>query len=109
MTDKTLDGFVRVARLQDIPAGQARTFEIGDDSVALCNVEGVIYAINNICSHDDGPLGDGTLDAYEIECPRHGARFDVRSGAVTAMPAAVGVDTFETIINGDDIYVKFDQ
>ena len=109
MTVKSMTGFVKIARLQDIPVGQARTYDIDDESVALCNVEGVIYAINNICSHDDGPLGDGTLDAFEIECPRHGARFDVRSGAVTAMPAAVGVDTFETIVDGDDIYVKFDQ
>lgn len=108
MIVKDLTGYVKVARLQDVPAGQARTFEVGEESVALCNVDGVIYAINNICSHDDGPLGDGTLDGCEIECPRHGARFDVRDGSVTAMPAAVGVDSFETVVDGDDIYVKID-
>ncbi len=108
MTVKNLTGFVKVARMQDIPSGQARTYEVGEDSVALCNVDGVIYAINNICSHDDGPLGDGTLQGCEIECPRHGARFDVRTGSVTAMPAAVGVDTFETFVDGGDIYVKLE-
>lgn len=108
MTTAELTGYTKVARLQDIPLGEARIFNVEDESIALCNVEGAIYAINNTCSHDDGPLGDGKLNCFEIECPRHGARFDVRSGQATAMPAAVGIDTFETKLDGDDIYVKLD-
>lgn len=110
MTETTQDltGFTKLARVQDIPEGEARTFDFEDESIALCHVDGKIYAINNVCSHDDGPLGSGCLKGFEIECPRHGARFDIRTGAVTAMPAAVGVDTFETVVDGDDIYVKLD-
>jgi 3-phenylpropionate/trans-cinnamate dioxygenase ferredoxin subunit len=110
MTNSTRDltGFTKLARIQDIPNGEARTFDFEDESVALCNFDGTIYAINNLCTHDDGPLGDGCLKGFEIECPRHGARFDIRTGVATAMPAAVGVDTFETVLDGDDIYVKLD-
>ena len=109
MTNATdLRGFVRVARLSDVPLGEARTYDTGEYSVALCNVDGVIYAINNLCSHDDGPLGSGKLIGAEIECPRHGARFNVTTGAVTCMPAAVGIDTFQTKLVGEDIYVKLE-
>jgi len=106
---KDLTGFVKLAKTTDIPTGEARTYDFGDDSIALCNVEGAFYAIDNVCTHDDGPLGDGKLVGCEVECPRHGARFDVRTGEVTAMPAAVGVNSYETYVDGDDIYVKLDD
>ncbi|MFQ5607067.1 MAG: Rieske (2Fe-2S) protein [Candidatus Zixiibacteriota bacterium] len=105
---KDLSGFTRICKLTDIPIGEARTYDTGEGSVALCNVDGVLYAINNLCTHDDGPLGAGSLAGFEIECPRHGARFDVRTGAATAMPAAVGVDIFETAVYEEDVYVKLD-
>ncbi len=106
---KDLTGFVKLAKTGDVPAGTVRTFDIEDGSVAICNVDGAFYAIDNVCTHDDGPLGDGKLIGCEVECPRHGARFDIRTGAVTAMPAAVGVDSYETYVDGEDIYVKLDD
>lgn len=108
MADRDLTGFVLVARLHEIPVGESRIFKVEDESIALCNVKGTIYAINNICTHDSGPLGEGKIFGFEVECPRHGARFDVRDGSVTAMPAAVEVDTFETVVKGEDIYVRLD-
>jgi 3-phenylpropionate/trans-cinnamate dioxygenase ferredoxin subunit len=76
--------------------------------VALCNVDGQIYAVANVCTHDDGPLGEGYLLGDEIECPRHGARFNVRSGTVRGLPAIIPIPTFEVKIEGDDVLVDVD-
>jgi 3-phenylpropionate/trans-cinnamate dioxygenase ferredoxin subunit len=97
--------FVRAARVAEIPEGLVKVVQVGDEEVALCNVAGTIFAVANVCTHDDGPLGDGYLLGDEIECPRHGARFDVRTGSVRTLPAIVPVPTFEVRIDGDDILV----
>jgi 3-phenylpropionate/trans-cinnamate dioxygenase ferredoxin subunit len=68
----------------------------------------MIYAVANVCTHDDGPLGAGTLDGHQIECPRHGARFDVRTGDVTSLPAIVPVPTFAVKVEGEDVWVDVD-
>jgi 3-phenylpropionate/trans-cinnamate dioxygenase ferredoxin component len=95
----------RVASRADVPEGQAIVVEAGDQRLALCNVGGQIYAIDDVCTHDGGPLGEGTLIGDQIECPRHGARFDVRSGRVTQMPAVRPVKTYTLEQEGDDLYV----
>jgi 3-phenylpropionate/trans-cinnamate dioxygenase ferredoxin subunit len=76
--------------------------------VAVFNVDGRFYAIEDVCTHDDGPLADGELDGYEIECPRHGARFDLRDGRVLSMPAITPVPYYEVRVEGDDILVRVD-
>lgn len=103
------DRFVRVARTEEIPEGEARVFEVGDVSIALCNVGGTFHAIENTCSHDDGPLGAGMLEGSVIECPRHGARFDVRTGAVLRMPAVVPVRSFATKVEGSEVFVALEE
>lgn len=100
--------FVKVARLDEVPPGRTKIVEIGDEEVALCNVDGEIYAIANVCTHDDGPLGQGYLLGDEIECPRHGARFNVRTGAVKTLPAIMPLPTFEVRIEGEDILADVD-
>jgi 3-phenylpropionate/trans-cinnamate dioxygenase ferredoxin subunit len=100
--------FVKAANVSDVPPGRAKVVEIGDEDVALCNVDGNIYAIANVCTHDDGPLGEGYLLGEEIECPRHGARFNVRSGEVKTLPAIMPIPTFEVKIDGDDVLVDVD-
>jgi len=97
--------FVKAARVSEIPPGRSKIVEVGDEDVALCNVGGEIFAIANVCTHDHGPLGDGYLLGEEIECPRHGARFNVRTGEVKTLPAIVPVPTFEVRVEGDDILV----
>lgn len=99
---------VKAAKLTDVPPGRVIVVEIGDEDVALCNVDGQVYAIANVCTHDDGPLGTGYLLGDEIECPRHGARFNVRTGAVRTLPAIIPIPTFEVKIEGDDILVDTD-
>jgi 3-phenylpropionate/trans-cinnamate dioxygenase ferredoxin subunit len=101
-------GFLKAAKVSEIPPGRSKVVEVGDEEVAVCNVDGKIYAIANVCTHDDGPLGDGYLMGDEIECPRHGARFNVRTGAVKTLPAIVPVPVFEVKVDGDDILVDVD-
>ena len=98
--------FVKVGKMSDVPPGTAKVFEIGDKAVAVCNVNGELYAVDDVCTHDEGSLEQGDLDGYEIECPRHGARFDVRTGEVQALPAVVAIDTFKVRVEGDDIEVE---
>ena len=71
----------------------------------LCNVDGHIYAIEDVCTHDGGPLEQGTLEGEQIVCPRHGATFDVRTGDVLTLPAVVPLMTFEVTVEGDEIFV----
>ena len=83
--------FVKAAKVSDIPPGRIRVVELEEEDVALCNVDGEIYAVANMCTHDGGPLGDGYLLGDEIECPRHGARFNVRTGEVKTLPAIIPI------------------
>ena len=101
--------FVTVAHLEDVPPGSVKTFFVGNQHLALANVEGQIYAIQDVCSHDGGPLGEGEVEGYEVECPRHGARFDLRTGAVRSFPAVVGIKTYHTKVDGSDIKVAIND
>jgi len=101
--------FVAVTAAEKIPEGESRVFDLDIARVALCKVGGQIFAIDDVCSHDDGPLGEGCLVAHEIECPRHGARFDVRSGAVTRMPAVAPVAVYPVKVEGGQVLVELDE
>ena len=83
-----------------------RIVETGGLRIALCNVDGTFYAVEDVCTHDDGPLGEGTLVGREVECPRHGGRFDVTTGRATRMPAVVPVRTFPVRVEGDAVYIE---
>lgn len=96
---------VKIARVSEIPAGEAKVFKVEDISIAICNVDGNFYAVENVCTHDNGPLGEGRLIGMQIECPRHGARFDVASGAVRRQPAYGPVTTFPVQVKNDEIFI----
>lgn len=98
-------GFVTVARVGEIPPGGVKVVRLDDVPVAVFHVEGRYYALEDVCTHDGGPLAEGPLEDHVIECPRHGARFDVRDGAVLALPATAPVPTYEVRIEGDEIQV----
>ncbi len=100
--------FVQVCPVGDVPEGERIFFDIGDQAVMLLNVSGNYYAIADVCSHDDGPLGEGEVDGCEIICPRHGARFDLRSGKATRSPAFVDIPWFPVrVVDGNlEIGVK---
>ena len=97
--------FVKVGSVSEVPPGTAKVFEVSDRAIAVCNVAGELYGIDDICTHDEASLEQGALDNFEIECARHGARFDVRTGEVTALPASLPIDTFKVRVEGDDIEI----
>ncbi|HZN59562.1 MAG TPA: non-heme iron oxygenase ferredoxin subunit [Planctomycetota bacterium] len=97
---------IPLAPASDLVEGQARVFEAEGLRVAVCKVGGKLYAVEDLCTHDDGPLGEGRLEGHAIECPRHGARFDVRDGSVLRMPAAYPVRTFPVSEHEGQVYVE---
>ncbi len=99
-------GFIRVAQITDVKEGTAKVFTVGEVRIALCNVEEKFYAIADICTHDGGPLGEGELDDCQIECPRHGARFDVRTGKALCLPAVINVPTYPVEVRDSEIFVN---
>ena len=100
--------FITVANVNDVKKGKVKTFSVNGHRIAVCNVEGTFFATQDLCTHDNGPLGEGELWDYNIECPRHGARFDVRTGQVTALPAIRPTKTFPVRVEGDNIQVALD-
>lgn len=100
--------FVTVAKTTEIPPGERDVFEIQGLYIAVFNVGGTYYAIEDVCTHDDGPLAEGDLHGFEIECPRHGARFDIRTGKALSLPAVVDVSWYPVRIEGDDIQVEIE-
>jgi 3-phenylpropionate/trans-cinnamate dioxygenase ferredoxin subunit len=98
-----MSDFIRVAATSDIPPGRVKVVVVGDRRIALCNVDGQFYAIDDLCTHDGGPLDQGELAGDVIECPRHGARFDVRTGKVLALPAVKPLNTYPLRVEGSEI------
>jgi 3-phenylpropionate/trans-cinnamate dioxygenase ferredoxin subunit len=96
--------FIKVAKVSDLAPGEKMLVEYDEEDVGLFNLAGEFYAISDICTHDGGPLVEGVLDGECIICPRHGARFNVKTGKET-MPAFSPVPLYEVNIEGDDILI----
>jgi 3-phenylpropionate/trans-cinnamate dioxygenase ferredoxin subunit len=101
--------FVKVATRSELPSGGKKLVEVDGRAIAVFNVDGVFHAIDDVCTHDGGPLADGRLIGNEIECPRHGARFDVRTGRPLCMPAVEPVAVHRVELRGDDIFVAVED
>jgi 3-phenylpropionate/trans-cinnamate dioxygenase ferredoxin subunit len=105
-----VSGFVSVARASEIAPGTVHVVEI--DGRSLCvglTEDGEWGAIDNVCTHDGGVLGEGELDENAVECPRHGGRFDLFSGRVLALPPVVPVRAYAAHAVGDDVQVELDE
>ncbi|HEV8385756.1 MAG TPA: Rieske 2Fe-2S domain-containing protein [Candidatus Acidoferrales bacterium] len=96
--------FLRAARKDEIPVGAIREFQVDGKNIALANVDGAFFAIDNVCLHRGGPLGQGTVAGKIVTCPWHGWQYDVTTGKV-AMNPAVGVSCYQLEIRGEDIFV----
>lgn len=103
--DKEAD-FVKVANTKDVPPCQMKEFQVNRESVCIANVDGKYYAINNICTHEGGPLADGVLEGYEVECPWHQSRFDVRTGEVKSPPAGDPEPTYEVKVDRETLLIR---
>jgi 3-phenylpropionate/trans-cinnamate dioxygenase ferredoxin subunit len=97
--------FVKVASRAELPPGGKKLTEVDGRAIAVFNVAGSFYAIDDVCTHDGGPLAEGELDGFEVQCPRHGARFDVRTGKALCMPAFEPVATHAVEVRDDDVYI----
>jgi nitrite reductase/ring-hydroxylating ferredoxin subunit len=98
--------FVKVARAGEIAPGEARAVEAGGKRIALFNLDGTFYAIDDACTHQGGPLSEGMVAGTEVTCPWHGAVYDVTSGAVLSAPAPGDVARYNVRVEGEDIEVE---
>ena len=96
----------RVCAASDVPEGEVRVVECAGRSLALSNIDGELYAIDNVCTHDDGPLGEGRLQRGRVICPRHGAAFDAKTGKVLSLPAVHDVRSYAVTVVGDQVLVE---
>jgi 3-phenylpropionate/trans-cinnamate dioxygenase ferredoxin subunit len=101
---------IEVCTLSELPPGATRIVEWEDLEIGVFNCNGEIYAVEDRCSHDDGPLAEGELDPENctVECPRHGSLFDLRTGKPKTLPAYVPVDTFPVVVEDDVIKLEVD-
>ena len=90
----------------EIPDPGRELVEVDDRLVALFHVGGKFYALDDVCTHDGGPLGEGELDGFTIACPRHGAKFDIRDGRALTMPATQPTVAHEVKVEGDEVFVR---
>jgi len=94
LLDRAKLEYVAVGSVEEIKTGERLFIEIDGKPIVILNINGQFYAIADVCSHDDGPVGEGEVEGYDIICPRHGARFDVRTGRVLALPAFVDIPAY---------------
>jgi 3-phenylpropionate/trans-cinnamate dioxygenase ferredoxin subunit len=99
-----------VCRAEELPEGEMRLVEANGDLIGVFNCGGELLAIEDRCSHDDGPLAEGEFDAdaCTVECPRHGSLFDLSTGKPKTLPAYVPVRTFEVRVEGDKVKLEID-
>jgi 3-phenylpropionate/trans-cinnamate dioxygenase ferredoxin subunit len=86
--------YVEIAPISELPNGERLFVEVGGKALVIFNIAGQYFAIGDVCSHDDGPLGDGDLEGFNIVCPRHGGEFDVQTGKAMQMPAVVDIPAY---------------
>ena len=99
--DESKVDFVEIAPLSELPNGERLFVEIEGKPVVIFNIAGQLFSIADVCSHDDGPVGEGRLEEFTITCPRHGAQFDVRTGKVIQMPAVIDIPAYPVrVIDG---------
>jgi len=100
---------IKVAEKKDLPAGSAKAVEINGKQIALFNIEGKYYAIDDTCTHVGGSLSEGLVDGNEVTCPLHGATFDITNGKVTGEPAEEGVKSYKVHIGGESISIEIED
>jgi naphthalene 1,2-dioxygenase system ferredoxin subunit len=98
----------RIALFSDIPDDAPLETGIGGDPLALYKVNGEVYCTSNLCTHSEAYLSDGYLEGYEIECPLHGARFDIRDGRVLCQPASKDIATFPVRIEDGEVFIEME-
>ena len=104
-TDESEIEFVDIAPASELPNGERLFVEIEGEPIVIFNIAEQLFAIGDVCSHDDGPVGDGDLEGFNIVCPRHGAEFDVKTGEAVGMPAVVDIPAYPVQVRDGTIYL----
>jgi len=92
--DETKLEFIEIAPASDLPNGERLFVDVGDKPIVIFNIAGQFFAIRDVCSHDDGPVGDGMIEGNNVVCPRHGGEFDIRTGQAVQLPAVVDIPAY---------------
>jgi 3-phenylpropionate/trans-cinnamate dioxygenase ferredoxin subunit len=98
--------FIRVGRTDEVRPGEKKVAEVDGVLIVIVNLDGQYYALEDVCTHDGGPLGEGRLVDGQLICPRHGAHFDVRTGAALTLPAFDPVPTYAVHEQGGELFVE---
>jgi 3-phenylpropionate/trans-cinnamate dioxygenase ferredoxin component len=98
--------FVKAASADEVPPGQARLVVVKGKEIVLFNIDGDFFALDNACTHEEGPLAEGQIEGHEVTCPWHGAKFDIRTGEVLCDPAYEDVARYNVRVTGSDIEVE---
>ncbi|QQG48559.1 MAG: Rieske 2Fe-2S domain-containing protein [archaeon] len=101
-----MEDFEKVAETSELPPGKVKIVKSGNAEVWVANIEGSYFAHPNKCTHAGGPVGRGRLNGYVVQCPNHGSRFDVRTGAVVGGPASVPLPSIEVKVEGTSVWVR---
>jgi 3-phenylpropionate/trans-cinnamate dioxygenase ferredoxin subunit len=97
--------FIEIAPASDLPNGERLFIEVEGRSIVIFNIAEQYFAIADICTHDDGPLGEGDVEGFNIVCPRHGGEFDVRTGQAVQMPAVVDIPAYPVKVMDGIIHI----
>ncbi len=102
------DTYYPVAKTTDLAPGEMTYVEVGpkEEPICLINLDGEFYALNDVCTHEDASLSDGTIDGDEIECPLHGGVFEIRTGQPVAFPVVVPARTYPVRVVGDEVQIS---
>lgn len=103
--DESKIEYLEIAPASELPNGERLFVEIEGKQIVIFNIAGQFFSIADVCSHDDGPVGEGDIEGYNITCPRHGAEFDVRTGKVTQMPAVVDIPAYPVQVRDGNIFI----
>ena len=104
-----MTGWIRVCARKDLLPGEFQIAYDGDTAIAVFNIDGAYYAIEDVCTHDGGELAGGPIEGFEVECLRHGARFDVRTGAATCPPAYEPTVSFPVKVEDEVVWTRDDR
>jgi len=101
-----MSDFMRVCKVTDLPDPGKTVVEVGDRLVALFHASGTFWALDDVCTHDGGPLAEGTLEGFTVACPRHGAKFDIRTGRVLSMPATRDTVAHRVKVENGEVWIQ---
>ena len=100
-----MSDYIKVCQADDLTDGITKPVEIGNRRVILARLNGDIYALDNLCTHDGGDMSEGKIIDGQLQCPRHGALFDIKTGDATQMPAVIGINTFDVKVENGDVMI----